>query len=245
MTDGQMPGDKADAGEARGAGEKTSSVWESAETFSKVISAIAIPIVIAVGGWWIQNSITKQSISKDYVALAISVLEKPKSEIDQGLRDWAVDLLDEYAPSKFPVETISRLKSGSINLGALTAALSSKASNKIGIAPDGRVAVGGEGGTIRLFSLKAGTMLVELRGHTAEVTALAFLPDGHLVSGSLDGTVREWPFDSTEPIVMSLGRPVLALTFSPDGRVVVGLDDDTFLTVDMATKRVLERLKLP
>ena len=101
MTDRPVPHDGAD-----GIRETVSNFWAKAESISKVLSAIAIPIVIAFGGWWIQNSITKQSISKDYVTLAIGILEKSKSEIDQSLRDWAVDLLAEYAPSKFPAETL-------------------------------------------------------------------------------------------------------------------------------------------
>ena len=84
MPEEPVPHDGAES-DVKGA---ASIFWSRAESFSKVLSAIAIPIVIAVGGWWIQNSITKQSISKDYVALAIGVLEKPKTDVDQSLRDW-------------------------------------------------------------------------------------------------------------------------------------------------------------
>lgn len=92
------------------------SVWDKLESISKITSAIAVPVVIALGGWWIQDSIMQQSIGKDYVALAVSVLEKPKAEVDQGLRDWAVDILDDYAPRRFSPDTIARLKKGSASL---------------------------------------------------------------------------------------------------------------------------------
>jgi hypothetical protein len=65
-----------------------------------------IPAVIAIGGWYIQNTATHQSISKDYVTLAISILEKPKSKEDSGLRDWAVDLLSDNAPTKLPARLL-------------------------------------------------------------------------------------------------------------------------------------------
>lgn len=228
---------------------KKQTIWEKLEAASKIISAIAIPIVIAIGGWWIQNSITKQSISKDYVALAISVLEKPKGEIDQSLRDWAVDLLDEYAPNKFPAETVSRLKAGSISLGALTAALSSKASDRVAVSPDGHsVAIGGRDKAIRIFDMATARMLAQLRGHEDEITGLAFGPDGHrLFSGSFDKTVREWDLSkNSQAGIMPFNAAVFNLAISPDGRrLIVGLEDNTFLTLDVQTHALIEKMTLP
>jgi WD40 repeat protein len=232
-----------------GAEAKEPASWDNLEAVSKIISAIAIPVVIAIGGWWIQNSITKQSISKDYVALAISVLEKPKGDIDQSLRDWAVDLLDEYAPSKFPAETVSRLKAGSISLGALTAALSSKASGRVAISPVGRsVAIGGRDNAIQIVDLATGGVLAKLLGHEDEITGLAFGVDGHrLFSGSLDKTVREWDVAQHSQVgVMPFDSAVFNLAISPDGsRLIVGLEDNTFLTLDVQTHNLIEKLKLP
>jgi WD40 repeat protein len=238
MTERPVPHDGAD-----GIRETVSNFWAKAESISKVLSAIAIPIVIAVGGWWIQNSITKQSISKDYVTLAIGILEKSKSEIDQSLRDWAVDLLAEYAPSKFPAETISRLRAGSISLGAR------KASGRVAITPDGQsVAVGGRDGGIRIVDLRTGKTLKRLLGHTAAITALAFTPDGRqLFSGSLDHHAREWDVaQGSSGAIMPFPNAVLDLYVSPDGsRLIVGLEEETLLVLDQRTHQELERHKLP
>ena len=40
-------------------------VWDKVEILSRIISAIAIPAAIAIGGWYIQNSSSHESISKD------------------------------------------------------------------------------------------------------------------------------------------------------------------------------------
>ena len=48
--------------------------------------------------------------------MAISILEKPKSKDDSGLRDWAVALLDQNAPIKLPGQTLNGLRSGSLTL---------------------------------------------------------------------------------------------------------------------------------
>jgi len=241
LMDEAVAGDRADKGATLDA--KASSVWDKLESSSKIISAIAIPIVIAIGGWWIQNSITRQSISKDYVALAISVLEKPKAEIDQSLRDWAVDLLNEYAPSKFPADTISRLKSGSISLGALTAVLASKASSRIAIAPDAHsIAVGGRDMAISIFDLRTAQPLKTLLGHTDSITSLAFTPDGRrLFSGSLDKTVKEWDVAAGTLLrTAPFKDAVYDIAVSADGaRLVVGLADDTFLTFDTRSGNLL------
>src|ERR1700722_14352819 len=222
--------------------------WDKLESSTKIISAIAIPVVIAIGGWWIQNSITRQSISKDYVTLTIGVLEKPKADIDQSLREWAVDLLAEYAPTKFPTGTITRLKSGSINLGTLSSILSSKTGNRIAIAPDGRtIAVGGRDVVIRIIELTTGRVLYQLKGHTDMVTSVSFTPDGQrLFSGSLDNTAREWDIATGKSIsVIPLTQAVYDVVISADGaQLVIGLADDTVMIFSEKSHQLLTTLNL-
>jgi hypothetical protein len=107
-----------DAVQESGTNVMSQDIWDKLDISSRIMSAIAIPAVIAIGGWYIQSTTTHQSISKDYVTLAISILEKPKSKEDSGLRDWAVDLLDENAPKRLPADTVAHLRSGSLTLPA-------------------------------------------------------------------------------------------------------------------------------
>ncbi|MFQ3566054.1 MAG: WD40 repeat domain-containing protein [Aggregatilineales bacterium] len=58
--------------------------------------------------------------------------------------------------------------------------------------PEGHLlAIGGIDGILRLLDLKSGSRAL-LEGHQDEITALAFTPDGMLISASRDGTVRLW-----------------------------------------------------
>jgi hypothetical protein len=84
--------------------------WES---FSRIFAAIGIPVVLAVGGWLIQTTLAKQSVSKDYVTLALDILENKQGNDEarntRGLRTWAVDLLNDASPVKMDSYTADQL----------------------------------------------------------------------------------------------------------------------------------------
>ena len=70
--------------------------WDKAQVVFaalQVVFAALIPIAIWVGSSWIQHSISEESLAKDYVGIAVSILEKPNDKEHDALRDWAVDLL--------------------------------------------------------------------------------------------------------------------------------------------------------
>ena len=64
--------------------------------------------------------------------------------------------------------------------------------------------------------------LQTLQGHTGEVCALAFSPDGTLASGGDDGTIRIWDSRSGAALLMleSDMFKVSAVAFSPDGKIL-------------------------
>ncbi|KAG5185792.1 WD40-repeat-containing domain protein [Tribonema minus] len=68
--------------------------------------------------------------------------------------------------------------------------------------------------------LLRGRPAVELRGHTADVTAVAWMCDGRLLSASLDGTVRVWRLPasnkSTAPTVVVTATTDPVAVASPD-----------------------------
>src|SRR5262245_2808108 len=69
-----------------------------------------------------------------------------------------------------------------------------------------------------------------LEGHTSDVMALAFAPDGRrLASAGWDGTVRVWdPFSGqVQRCIRTPNDHVLAVAYSPDGqRLAVGFRHD-------------------
>jgi hypothetical protein len=90
------------------------------ERIVKMVSLAAIPVVIpialAIYSARVQQNSQRETIDRDYVQLAASVLEQKKTDVDPGLRDWAVDLLDQHSPTKFQPEVVAALKSGAVSL---------------------------------------------------------------------------------------------------------------------------------
>jgi len=68
-----------------------------------------------------------------------------------------------------------------------------------------------------------------LCGHTDQVGALAFAPDGHvLASGSHDGTVRLWDPATGEELATLQGHTgrVTSVAFAPDGQWIASGSHD-------------------
>ncbi len=100
----------------------------------------------------------------------------------------------------------------------------------LAFSPDGSLLVSGDGptsdpkqpkeGAVRVWDPANGRELHCLRGHPAGVMALAFRPDGGLVSVSHDGTVKMW--DAARGLEKSTARVglkrVAGVALSPDGR---------------------------
>ena len=78
-------------------------------------------------------------------------------------------------------------------------------------------------------------VLSTFRGHRLSVTALAILPDGRLVSGSDDKTIKIWSLPSGECETLENGTRVSSLVVLPDERLAVGNMHSTINLWDIKT----------
>jgi WD40 repeat protein len=117
---------------------------------------------------------------------------------------------------------------------------------------------GGAGRVIRLVEVETGKPKAELRGHLADVTSLAFTPEGQtLLSASEDGTIRVWDVlpRAKEKSVHEFSRNSIslawrsygpALCLSPDGRHLLTVyTNQTFSVWDTLRLAEGERHPLP
>ena len=70
--------------------------FDKAKAVAQIMALVAIPVLLAVGGWFIQSSSKNNEIRRDYVQLAIAVLSSPQSSPD--IRAWATEVLSVYSP---------------------------------------------------------------------------------------------------------------------------------------------------
>jgi WD40 repeat protein len=195
---------------------------QNLESISKILAAIAIPIGLAIGGWYIQNQLSKQAVSKDYVALAVSILQKPKVDTDSDIRSWAVDLLNENSPTKFSPQTVQRLKSGALDLSWALLTTSDFGGNGFVLSPDMKQIAISQNNTIQIYNAADGRKQLSLSGHTDNIVALSYTPDSaKLLSGSLDRTVRYWDLATGRQLAtIPLPDAVSGLSATKDGSEV-------------------------
>jgi len=74
---------------------------ERTERVASIASSIAIPLMIALVGWWVQSSISSEGLKKDYVQMAINILQEADKQKDDDLRQWAVAVLEKNSPVPF------------------------------------------------------------------------------------------------------------------------------------------------
>lgn len=92
--------------------EGLSTAWRKWTAAADIFAKIAVPIVLAVAGFQVKESIARLDAAPDLLDLALeTIAQEPLSQPD-GVRAWAVDLLDQYSPVELDSELRSRLKAG-------------------------------------------------------------------------------------------------------------------------------------
>ncbi len=101
---------------------KPHDLWDLAERITRILSLLAIPVVIAIVGALIQSSLARRTVSQQYVQVAVSILTS-KEKLDPNLRSWAVDLLNDNSPTHLGGAVKQKLKEGTVTLPSQTAPL--------------------------------------------------------------------------------------------------------------------------
>ena len=101
---------------------------------------------------------------------------------------------------------------------------------------------------VKIYSANDGNLLHTLKGHTGEITSLAFSPDGrHLASASRDKTIRVWNVDNGKCAQTLRDSPnaLGAVAWSPNSCLFAGLTWNSLMVWSCSDwKRKLE-LRLP
>ena len=102
-------------------------------------------------------------------------------------------------------------------------------------------------GTARVWDVRSGQAIAELKGHKATVLSAGFSPDGtRVVTASEDHTARVWEASSGKTIVVLEGHTaaVPSAVFSPDGtRILTASYDHTARVWDASSGRIVTELK--
>jgi len=228
------------------------SLLSKIETGAKIVSILLIPVLVAVLGSVINDTISKRALSQEYVKIAISILNAEEGTVDSALREWAVELLNQNSPTPFTAETRQRLATGEIGFSPTLQALLVSPEfqgSSILVSPDGtQLLTGHLDGSIRIHDIATGSLISEFRGHTDAISGLALSPDGaRLVSASFDGTIRIWSVSTGEAVFLSAFDDIVTgIAIAPDGLSIFGRTRaGEVLQFDASTGEQMMRLTLP
>jgi len=109
--------------------------------------------------------------------------------------------------------------------------IASGSGERITIGSGVRIATGSSDNTVKLWEASSGKLLRTLEGHSSDVFAVSFSPDGKIIaSGSEDNTVKLWESGSGKLLrtLEDHSLSVSAVSFSPDGKIIAsGSEDNT------------------
>ncbi len=102
-------------------------------------------------------------------------------------------------------------------------------------------------GSIKLWEVSSGKQLAELKGHSGEVTPIAFSPDGRTLASvsNWDQPIQLWDiYGSKQPTQLEGNNDgVTCVAFSPDGKTLAGATDNKLIKLwNVSSKKQLAEL---
>ena len=92
--------------------KNTPPKYEAAKNIATIFSAIAIPVVLTIAGYYIQRQLADDGLKKDYVGIAASILKENPANQEPDLRKWATRVLEENSPVPFSEKAKAGLQTG-------------------------------------------------------------------------------------------------------------------------------------
>ncbi len=194
------------------------------ERIAKILAIVAIPVVIPLALAFytakVQEGAQRESINRDYVQLAVSILKEKKDDVNPSLRDWATDLLTEHSPTKFAPNVVQGLKSGELSFPGPVANVNGPVISAI--STDGKLIATSDGRGVSVWDVVAGRNkhILDL---VSPVNALDFSPDGSkLAIGFSDGVVSLVSVSSLDKgTTFRIREPVSSIRIAPSGQIYV------------------------
>jgi hypothetical protein len=84
--------------------------WDKAQ----IIGTLLIPIVIAIFGLFLNNTIKEKEIKLQYIEMALGILREEPNQDSIGLRLWAIDVAQKYSIVGFSEEALEELKKSAL-----------------------------------------------------------------------------------------------------------------------------------
>ena len=85
---------------------------ERLKNIATIFSAIAIPIVLTIAGYFIQSQLSDAGLRKDYVGIAAGILKENPANQEPDLRSWALAVLEDNSPVPFSKKAREGLLTG-------------------------------------------------------------------------------------------------------------------------------------
>jgi hypothetical protein len=92
--------------------ERAENRWEGLNAISGFLAALAIPVVLAILGHRYTNALKEREIQGRFVEIAVDILEEPPNPERQGVRRWAIKVVNEYSGVPMDSAALGELKSG-------------------------------------------------------------------------------------------------------------------------------------